>query len=142
MNVLNILRNKGSDVITTAPSATVMDAARVLADKRIGAVLVLEKGRVVGVVSERDIVRTVATRGAAALYIEVRDLMSSDVFTCSRMSTIDEVMALMTDRRIRHVPIVEDGQLYGLVSIGDVVKYRIEETEREAEALRDYIHAS
>ena len=142
MNVLTILRNKGSDVITTAPSATVMDAARVLADKRIGAVLVLDKGNVVGVVSERDIVRTVATKGVAALYLEVHELMTSDVFTCSRSATIDEVMAMMTERRIRHIPIVEDSQLYGLISIGDVVKCRIEETEREAEALRGYIHAS
>ncbi len=142
MNVLSILRTKGSDVITTSRSASVMDAARVMADKRIGAVLVLDRGNVVGVVSERDIVRTVATKGAAALYLEVHELMSSEVFTCSRSATIDELMELMTDRRIRHVPIVEEGQLYGLVSIGDVVKYRIEETEREAEALRGYIHAS
>lgn len=142
MNVLTILRSKGSDVITTAPSATVMDAARIMTEKRIGAVLVLDKGKVVGVVSERDIVRTVATQGVAALYFEVRELMTSDVVTCSRGATINEMMAIMTERRIRHIPIVEEGQLYGLVSIGDVVKYRIEETEREAEALRDYIHAS
>jgi CBS domain-containing protein len=142
MNVLAILRGKGSEVITTAPSATVMDAARVMTDKRIGAVLVLDKGRVVGVVSERDIVRTVAMRGAAALYLEVQELMTSDVFTCERAATVDELMAMMTERRIRHIPVVEDGQLYGLVSIGDVVKLRIEETEQEAEALRGYIRAS
>ncbi len=142
MNVLTILRDKGSEVITTAPSATVMDAARVMTDKRIGAVLVLDTGRVVGVVSERDIVRTISTRGAAALYLEVQDLMSSDVFTCRRDATIDELMAMMTERRIRHIPVVEDGQLYGMVSIGDVVKHRIEETEQEAEALRGYIRAS
>jgi CBS domain-containing protein len=142
MNVLTILRGKGSEVITIAPTATVMDAARIMTDKRIGAVLVLDKGRVVGVVSERDIVRTVANKGVAALYFEVHQLMTSDVFTSSRDATIDEMMAIMTERRIRHIPIVEDGQLYGLVSIGDVVKYRIEETEKEAEALRDYIHAS
>ena len=142
MNVHTILRNKGSDVITTAPSATVTDVAKILADKRIGAVLVLDKGRVVGVVSERDIVSTVATKGVAALYLEVHQLMTSDVFTCSRSATVDEVLGMMTERRIRHIPIVEEGQLYGLVSIGDLVKCRIEETEREAEALRDYIHAS
>jgi CBS domain-containing protein len=142
MNVLSILRGKGSEVITTAPTATVMDVARILADKRIGAVLVLDKGKVVGVVSERDIVRTIATRGVAALYLEVHQLMTSDVFTSTRDTTIDDLMAIMTERRIRHIPIVEDGQLYGLVSIGDVVKYRIEETEKEAEALRGYIHAS
>jgi len=142
MNVLTILRDKGSEVITTAPSATVVDAARVMTDKRIGAVLVLDTGRVVGVVSERDIVRTISTRGAAALYLEVQDLMSSDVFTCRRDATIDDLMAMMTERRIRHIPVVEDGQLYGMVSIGDVVKHRIEETEQEAEALRGYIRAS
>lgn len=142
MNVATILRYKGSEVITTAPSATVMDVARTMADKRIGAVLVLDKGHVVGVVSERDIVSIIATRGAAALYLEVRDLMTRDVFSCERSATIDEVMGMMTDRRIRHIPIIEDGQLYGLVSIGDVVKHRIEETEKEAEALRGYIHAS
>ena len=142
MNVTTILRSKGNEVITTAPTATVMDTARILAEKRIGAVLVLDKGRVVGVFSERDIVRTVATKGAAALYLEVRELMSSNVLSCDRTATIDEVMAMMTDKRIRHVPVIEDGQLYGLISIGDVVKHRIEETEQEAEALRGYIHAS
>jgi CBS domain-containing protein len=142
MNVTTILKQKGSEVITTAPSATVMDVARVMADKRIGAVLVLDKGWVVGVVSERDIVRIIATKGAAALYLEVKQLMTSDVFSCERTATVDEVMGIMTERRIRHIPIIEDGQLYGLVSIGDVVKQRIEETEKEAEALRGYIHAS
>ena len=141
MNVLSILRSKGSDVITTAPNATVMDAARIMTEKGIGAVLVLDRGRVVGVISERDIVRTVATKGVAALYLEVDQLMSSEVFTRTRSATSDELMTLMTERRIRHVPIVEDHQLYGLVSIGDVVKHRIAETEKEAEALRDYIHA-
>ncbi|HKJ73666.1 MAG TPA: CBS domain-containing protein [Alphaproteobacteria bacterium] len=141
MNVLSILRSKGSDVITTAPNATVMDAARIMTEKGIGAVLVLDRGRVVGVISERDIVRTVATKGVAALYLEVDQLMSSEVFTRTRSATSDELMTLMTERRIRHVPIVEDHQLYGVVSIGDVVKHRIAETEKEAEALRDYIHA-
>ncbi len=141
MNVLSILRSKGSDVITTSPNATVMDAARIMTEKGIGAVLVLDRGRVVGVISERDIVRTVATKGVAALYLEVDQLMSSEVFTRTRSATSDELMTLMTERRIRHVPIVEDHQLYGLVSIGDVVKHRIAETEKEAEALRDYIHA-
>ena len=96
----------------------------------------------IGVVSERDIIRGIALNGASALDMEVRDLMTSEVVTCKPTDTISEVMRVMTTRRFRHLPVMEDGALKGMISIGDVVKYRLEETEMEARVLRDYVIAS
>lgn len=140
MNVAGILKEKGSDVLTVAADVTVADAARSLTDRKIGAVIVAGAGGGVGgILSERDIVRGVADKGAAILTQPVSTLMTAEVVTCQPDDTVDQLMDLMTGRRIRHLPVVEDGTLRGIISIGDVVKTRIAETEAEAEALKEYI---
>jgi CBS domain-containing protein len=143
MYVADILNAKGTEVISTGPTETVAATANLLNDRRIGAVIVRDaKDNVIGVVSERDIIRGIALNGASALDMEVRDLMTSEVVTCKPTDTISEVMRVMTTRRFRHLPVMEDGALKGMISIGDVVKYRLEETEMEARVLRDYVIAS
>ena len=143
MHVANILKVKGTDVVTIGPDETVAATARLLNAKRIGAILVCDaNGKVVGVISERDIIRGIAVNGERALEMQVRDLMTSEVIACKPTDTIAEVMKMMTVRRFRHMPVIEDGELKGMISIGDVVKNRIEETEMEARALRDYVLAS
>ena len=143
MYVADILNAKGTEVIATGPAETVAATANLLNDRRIGAVIVRDaKDNVIGVVSERDIIRGIALNGASALDMEVRDLMTSEVVTCKPTDTISEVMRVMTTRRFRHLPVMEDGALKGMISIGDVVKYRLEETEMEARVLRDYVIAS
>jgi len=139
MNVAEILRNKGSRIVSVQPSDTVVAAAALLSREGIGAVLVRDGDRVAGILSERDIVRCVAAHGEGALRLPVSDTMTRGVVFCSPQDSIDEVMSLMTERRFRHLPVQEHGKLVGLVSIGDVVKRRIESTEREARALREYI---
>ena len=143
MYVADILNAKGSEVIATGPTETVAVTARLLNDRRIGAVVVRDgEDNVIGVISERDIIRGIAVNGADALDMEVRELMTSEVISCKPTDTISEVMRVMTTRRFRHLPVMEDGALKGMISIGDVVKYRLEETETEARALRDYVIAS
>ena len=143
MYVADILNAKGSEVISTGPTETVAVTACLLNDRRIGAVLVRDgEDSVIGVISERDIIRGIAVSGAGALDMEVRELMTSEVVSCKPTDTISEVMRVMTTRRFRHLPVMEDGTLKGMISIGDVVKYRLEETETEARALRDYVIAS
>ncbi|MBW7838000.1 MAG: CBS domain-containing protein [Sphingomonadales bacterium] len=140
MLVKSILKGKGSDVVDIAPELTVLEATAVLRDKRIGAVLVRDKAKtIVGVLSERDIVRALANTGPEILKKKVCDLMTRQVVTCLPGDTVDHVMGLMTDKRIRHVPVVEGGKLLGIVSIGDVVKHKIAEAEMEAQALKKYI---
>jgi CBS domain-containing protein len=142
MQVRHILRNKGRDVVTTDGEATLSEAARLLARRRIGAVVVMDaKGRVSGILSERDIVRAVADNSVSALAQNVARHMTHAVSTCSETDTVDELMETMTHGRFRHMPVVEDGRLCGIVSIGDVVKTCIEETTREAQSLREYIAA-
>ncbi len=143
MHVSNILTNKGrSDVITIGPHETMEAAARLLHRKHIGALIVLGDGdTVVGVLSERDIARSIAVKGAAALAMTVREFMTSGVVSCKSTDKISDVMQRMSEGRFRHVPIIEDDRLKGIVSIGDVVKHRLEETEQEANALRDYVLA-
>ena len=141
MTVQAILQSKGNQVVSVSPGDTVGKVTRVLADRRIGAVLVRQEGKVVGVFSERDIVRGLARYGAQALDRLVSDLMTHDVITCKPSETVHDVMERMTARRIRHLPVVDNGQLIGIVSIGDLVKERIEEAEREAQDLREYIKA-
>lgn len=142
MNVATILKLKGSEIVTIMPDATLQDAIHVLSEKRIGAALVLDLGgRILGIVSERDIVRAIATRGAASLALPVKSVMTSPVQTCRPSDTIDQVMAQMTAGRFRHVPVIDGRELAGIVSIGDVVKLRIAETELEVSAIRDYIAA-
>lgn len=140
MNVASILKDKGSDVLSVAADTSVADVARSLTDRKIGAVVVNGAGgALAGILSERDIVRGIAQNGAATLSRPVSDLMTADVLTCSMDDTVDEIMDLMTGRRIRHLPVIEGGVLRGIVSIGDVVKARIAETEAEANALKEYI---
>jgi CBS domain-containing protein len=143
MHVSTILKQKGSDVVTTEPERTIGETAKLLDRHRIGAVLVLgADGSVGGVLSERDIVRAVARHGERALAMAVRDLMTRDVIVCEPKDTVQDVMALMTHRRIRHVPVVADGRLAGIVSIGDVVKGRLGDVEMEAESLRAYVQGA
>lgn len=139
MNVATILKAKGSDVATVNPDVTLADAALLLTERGIGAVVVMEGRHVLGIVSERDIVKAVARNGAEALKAPVRDVMTTRVVTCSLNDSVDELMDSMTEGRFRHLPVIEDGELVGIVSIGDVVKHRIAETVMETEALRLYI---
>jgi CBS domain-containing protein len=140
MNVEMILKTKGRDVITIQPSATLAAAARLLQQRGIGAIVVLDQeGGVAGILSERDIVHTLAKSGPNSLNQPVGEVMTRRLHTCKLADTINDLMALMTAQRIRHLPVVEQGRLCGIVSIGDVVKYRLEEVEFEAGALREYV---
>ena len=140
MLVVHILREKGRDVIVIAPEASLSEASRVMTRNRIGALVVQDKkGALAGIISERDIVRAVAEEGAAALGRLVSARMTKDVATCEETDTIEEIMETMTRCRFRHMPVVESGRVTGIVSIGDVVKTRIAETIREAQALKEYI---
>ena len=142
MFVSDILAEKGGLVYTVSPGTTVSQISRQLSTRRIGSVLVVDRlERLAGIVSERDIVNAVATHGAPALELDASEVMTRDVVTCDPDDSIDQVMAIMTQGRFRHLPVVRHGELLGLVSIGDVVKARIAETEHEAEALRAYIVA-
>jgi CBS domain-containing protein len=138
--VKDLLLGRRGDVVTTEPSADLAAAAKVLAERRIGAVVVLSADhRIVGILSERDIVQALAQHGPTALQKTVGQFMTRDVKTCSENDTIESLMGRMTAGKFRHMPVVEQGKLVGIVSIGDVVKNRVEEIEREAAALRDYI---
>lgn len=139
MNVASILKAKGSDVSTVDPSVTLREAATLLTERRIGAVVVMQDRKVLGIISERDIVKSVARNGGNALDAPVRDVMTSRVVTCGLNDSVDELMDSMTIGRFRHLPVIDRGELVGIVSIGDVVKHRIAETVMETEALRLYI---
>ena len=143
MTVKAILSRKGRDVLTIAPTANLSEAVKLLAERRIGAVVVTgPDDRVAGILSERDIVRTLAARGPAALDDNVAAVMTRKVTTCSTSDTISSVMERMTAGKFRHLPVLEQGRLAGIVSIGDVVKHRLQEMEREQSALRDYIQTA
>ena len=140
MNVDTIISNKGDRVATIRPDATIATGAGMLKLENIGALVVSEDGESIqGILSERDIVRGMAEHGAALLDMKVSALMTSSVKTCTREANVTEIMAEMTRSRIRHLPVVENGKLCGLVSIGDVVKNRVEELETETSVLRDFI---
>jgi CBS domain-containing protein len=139
MTVRRILNEKGRDVVTVAPSASLAMIAATLAEKKIGAVVVSEGGAIKGIISERDIVRALAKHGGEGLERAARDWMTAKVVTCRPEETINDVMQKMTTGRFRHLPVVEDDKLAGIVSIGDVVKRRIEDVEREVEQIREYI---
>jgi CBS domain-containing protein len=142
MLVSHILREKGRDVLAIAPEATLAEAACVLTRNRIGALIVRNtRGALSGIISERDIVRAVSEEGAAALGLTVGERMTREIATCEDTDTIAEIMETMTRCRFRHMPVVENGHVTGIVSIGDVVKIRIAETLREAQALKEYIAA-
>jgi len=141
MSVAHILAHKGTGVLTVRPGDEVASVCRILAENRVGAAVVLDPGTgaIAGIVSERDIVRALASHGAGAISRPVSAFMTRAVVTCSPDDSIDALMAVMTERRIRHVPVVVEGRLAGIVSIGDVVKRRIEDAEREAQEIKRYI---
>ena len=139
MTVLHIINEKGRDVVTVDPGRALSEVVAVLAARRIGAVVVTEGGALRGILSERDVIRVLSTHGAEALRKTAGECMTPKVVTCTTSDTIDDVMQKMTAGRFRHLPVVEDGALTGIVSIGDVVKRRIQDVEREARQIRDYI---
>ena len=140
MQISDVLRVKGSQVITVTPDTTVRRLLAVLAENRIGAVVVSRDGAAIeGIASERDIVQALALRGAAVLSEPVTAIYTAQVHTVTPQTSIEEVMAMMTERRVRHAPVVAEGRLHGIVSIGDVVKIRIGDLETERTALTDYI---
>ena len=143
MLIEHILYGKGHDVATIGPDASVAEAVALLRERNIGALVVVDaESRIAGILSERDVVRAMAEEAighTAILERQVSDLMTREVATCGSRSSVNDLMRVMTDRRIRHVPVVDDGQLNGIVSIGDVVKSRIGELETEAGTLHDYL---
>lgn len=140
MTVAVILANKGRDVVTTTASASIAETVDMLARHKIGALVVIDgAGRIAGIVSERDVVRVLAANGAEVMASPVGSIMTRTVVTCAEDETINEVMSRMTRGRFRHLPVAQEGRLAGIVSIGDVVKARIEQVEREAEEMRAYI---
>lgn len=140
MTVKSILEGKGHDVFTFGPNEKLSDAIKLLADHRIGALVITNGDRkIVGILSERDVVRVIAREGAAALDQPVRVVMTPKVNICNENHTVHELMEIMTRGRFRHLPVEKDGRLDGIISIGDVVKRRIEDAEREAEDIKTYI---
>jgi len=140
MTVSIILAAKGRDVVSVEPNATLSTAIALLAAKRIGAVVVLGVDRrIVGILSERDIVRALAERGAGALGDPVNRVMTRKVSTCTEGEAVASIMERMTEGKFRHLPVVDQGRLVGLISIGDVVKHRVAEMEHDSAAMRDYI---
>jgi len=143
MTVQAILSHKGSDVLTIEPTAELAAAVKILAERRIGALVVTGADRrVVGIISERDVVRTLGQRGTEAFSVPVAEVMTRRVVTCSSRETVAEIMERMTAGKFRHVPVVEQDRLAGIISIGDVVKYRLHEMEHESEVLHDYIRTA
>ena len=143
MNVDAILREKGSNVTTTVADAPISDVVAELVLHKIGAVVVVKPDRsVVGILSERDIVKALSRHGSETLGMPARALMTSNVIVCDRQESVNSLMEKMTDGRFRHLPVVEDGKLAGIVSIGDVVRARIDVIQSEASAMRDYIASS
>lgn len=140
MDVEGLLNTKGTHVATVRSDVTVETAVAQLKSEGVGALIVSDDGAsIVGILSERDVVRAMATHGRELLDMKVSELMTTTVKTCTRGSAIQDVMALMTTSRIRHLPVVEDGRICGIISIGDVVKNRLEELEAETSTLRDFI---
>ena len=142
MSIAAILQSKGSDVATVTASDTVERAVRCLGEQRIGALPVVEAGRIVGIMSERDVIYCLKDHGAEVLGWPVSRLMTAPVITASPSTEVLSALALMTSKRIRHLPVVEGERICGIVSIGDLVKYRMERIEQEAEAMRAYIQSA
>lgn len=140
MYVRNVLQNKGHEIISVSPGNSLLEVAKTLRENKIGAVLVCEgESRMCGVLSERDIIIAIAKHGGEILTGKVSEFMTEGVYTCALDDDMKSVMEQMTRRRIRHLPVVEEGNVVGLISIGDVVKHRMAETEAEQEALMTYI---
>lgn len=139
MRIADVLRNKGSEVSTIGSDASVAEVLGTLAERNIGALPVVDGGRLVGIVSERDVVRRLHAGGAAALEARVADIMTTDVIICAPGDSAADLAGVMTARRVRHLPVVVEGELCGIVSIGDLVKARIDMLEDEREQLQSYI---
>ena len=140
MNVATILKVKGKSVATARPDDTVEGIAKKLASRKIGAIVIVgDGGNVTGIISERDIIRVISEKGADGLQLQVSDVMTKNVMSCTEATTLDQMMAVMTQGRFRHVPVIEDGALVGIVSIGDVVKLHVAEVEMEVSAMRGYL---
>jgi CBS domain-containing protein len=139
MTVRAILDSKGHQIVSIEPDIKLSDAVKILSERRIGAVLVIKNQRIEGILSERDIVRVLGARGAAVLDEPVSETMTRKVMSCREVDTVAAIMEQMTSGKFRHLPVIEGEQIVGLISIGDVVKWRVMEYEREQEALRDYI---
>lgn len=139
MTVRSILDTKGHQIMSVEPDAKLAAAIKLLGEKKIGAVLVMNQSRLEGILSERDIVRALGERGAGVLEEPVSQVMTRKVVTCKETDTVAELMEMMTTGKFRHLPVLENNKVVGLVSIGDIVKRRVQEYESEQEALRDYI---
>ena len=139
MTVRAILDTKGHEIVSVAPDARLSEAIKLLGERRIGAVLVMAHGRIEGILSERDIVRVLGERGAAVLDEPVTNVMTPKVVSCRQNDTVAAIMEVMTLGKFRHLPVLDGERVVGLISIGDVVKWRVQEYEAEQEALRDYI---
>jgi CBS domain-containing protein len=139
MTVRSILDSKGHQIQSVEPNAKLSAAINILTERKIGAVLVMSQGRLEGILSERDIVRVLGERGAGVLDEPINAVMTHKVVSCRESDTVSSIMEMMTLGKFRHLPVVEDGKVVGLISIGDVVKRRVQEYELEQEALRDYI---
>ena len=139
MTVRTILDSKGHDILSVEPEAKLSAAIKLLGERKIGAVLVMSQGRIDGILSERDIVRVLGERGASVLDEAVGEVMTRKVVSCRQNDTVAAIMEMMTSGKFRHLPVVEDGRVVGLISIGDIVKWRVREYEAEQEALREYI---
>ena len=142
MTIQAILANKGREVATVGPEATLAEAIATLGEKRIGALPVVEGGEVRGIISERDVIYCLRDRGADVLHWPVSRIMSSPAITVEPQTPVLAALATMTQRRVRHLPVLERGELAGIVSIGDLVKHRMERIEEEAEAMRTYIQSA
>jgi len=141
MTIAAVLRDKGSAIETVAADTTLFDVVRRLGEKRIGALPVVEDGRIAGMISERDVIYCLRDHGPEVLAWPVSRMMSSPAITADSQTDVLTALALMTKRRIRHLPVVDGGEIRGIVSIGDLVKYRMERIEAEAEAMREYIQS-
>lgn len=139
MNVSKILEHKGSDIISLDVGCSVLEVAKLLGTRRIGAIPIMSAGELAGIISERDVMRGLAIKGGDVLNDKVDTLMTKSVFTCSKTDTVQQLMTIMTERRIRHIPVMEDGKMVAMISIGDIVKERMQEAEQEADALKEYI---
>jgi CBS domain-containing protein len=139
MTVRAILDSKGHHILSVEPEAKLSAAVKLLGERKIGAVLVMSKGRIEGILSERDIVRVLSERGAGVLDVPVSEVMTRKVISCRQNDTVAAIMEVMTMGKFRHLPVVEGERVVGLISIGDIVKWRVREFETEQEALRQYI---
>ena len=142
VTVRQILTEKGGEVLGIGPEETVFEAIRTMADQNVGCLVVIERGAPIGIITERHYARNVVLRGRGSPTTKVREIMEAGVLYARPDQTVEECMAVMTDKRVRHLPVMDAGKLAGVISIGDLVKSRIDEVEHEAEAMREYIQTA